>query len=96
VPAQENQEARATVPEADRGRIATALEDGRWKFRTAEGIARQIGSPVNRVRRVLQSSSELARESVMTDAAGRPLYAPWGRRLMLRERLERIRFILSR
>jgi len=85
-----NIEARADVTA-----IGAAVHNSRWEFRTAEGIAEDLGLSPEEVARLLADHPEIARKSVMTDHRGRELYAAPNRRPTLRERLEQIRWILA-
>lgn len=84
-----------TEPKADVAAIGAAVQSSRWEFRTAQGIAEDLGVSSQEVARQLSEHPEIARKSVMTDRLGRPLYAAPGRRPGLRERLEQIRWILA-
>lgn len=75
--------------------VRKALEDQRWRFRTAEGIAEEYELAVDEVRGVLDSDSSIARVSVLRDPHGRRVYAPAKRRLSLREHLARIRWVFT-
>ena len=77
-------------------RVLAALED-RWDFRTAAGIARQIGVPQEVVEEALDDDRQgPARRSVMRNHLGEPLYALRDRPPTRRERLERLRWVLAR
>jgi hypothetical protein len=84
-----------TEPKADVAAIGAAVQNPRWEFRTAVGIAEDLGVSPEDVAQRLAEHPEIARESVMTDRLGRALYAAPGRRPGLRERLEQIRWILA-
>lgn len=84
-----------TEPRADVADIGAAVQNPRWKYRTAEGIAEDLGVPSEAVAQQLAEHPEIARKSVMTDRLGRALYAAPGHRPGLRERLEQIRWILA-
>lgn len=75
--------------------IGAAIQDPRWMFRTAEGIAEDLGLSPENVARQLAEHPEIARKSAMTDRRGRTLYAAPERPPTLRERLEQIRWILA-
>ena len=75
--------------------IGAALQNPRWKFRTPEGIAEDLGLSPEVVAQQLAEHPEIARKSVMTDRHGRELYVAPERRPTLRERLEQVRWILA-
>jgi hypothetical protein len=77
-------------------RVVAALEDPRWTFRTVDGIARQAVMPAQDVLQVINETPGLARRSAMTDRHGSELYAAPERPVPLRERIERIRWMLAR
>ena len=76
--------------------VREALADPRWEFRTIEGIALDTQLPEAVVRDVLAAEPALARKSAMTDHEGRDLFTVAERRLVIRERLERARWMLAR
>lgn len=81
--------ARASRKEARRfleHQVAAALSDRRWKFRTAEGIAREIDVPIAVVRKILDSKTDIARRALVPVAES-PLYTHASRPVSLRERL---------
>jgi hypothetical protein len=80
---------------ADLGALAAALRDSGWKFRTAEGIAADLGMAPADIARILAGHPEVARKSALTDRAGRELYAAADSPVTLRERLEQVRWILA-
>lgn len=75
--------------------LAAALSRSGWEFRTAEGIAEDLGVAADEVAQALARHPELARRSPMTDRRGRELYAPANRPMTLRERLEQVRWVLA-
>lgn len=79
-----------------RSEVGAALSQPQWQFRTVDGIAREIDRPAQQVKRALDSSPALARKSALTDGAGNDLYALRRRPVSLRERIERVRWLLAR
>jgi dihydroorotate dehydrogenase len=75
--------------------VTAALEDPRWAFRTLEGLARDLRVGPDQVADLLHQHPEVARRSAMTDREGRALYTTPDRRISMRERLERARWILA-
>jgi dihydroorotate dehydrogenase len=89
-----------TSPDEDDPRLVcvveAAVEDPRWRYRTIDGIARQLLLGRDRVQHILDEHPEIARKSVMYDREGRELYtAPRGPR-GFREQFERLRLLLAR
>jgi hypothetical protein len=80
---------------AQLAQVETAVGDPRWEFRTVTGIARDTGLDPDEVAKVLASHPDIARRSAMTDRNGHALYAAPDRRVPLREKLERIRWVLA-
>jgi len=75
--------------------LGAALKDDRWIFRTAEGLADDFHLSVESARNLLDSSPSVARKTAMTDRLGRELYAARDRSPTIKERLERLRWILA-
>jgi hypothetical protein len=67
-------------------RIVASLLDRRWRFRTPEGIARELDIPVGHVRRVLETRADIARK-VDIPVVGTELFTHATRRPSVRERL---------
>ncbi len=76
--------------------LNAVLWDLRWDFRTVDGIARELNLDRATVQELLDRHTEVARRSVMNDKEGRSLYTAAGRPPTLRERLERVRWLLAR
>jgi hypothetical protein len=76
--------------------VRLALLDDRYQFRTAEGIAQELGTDVELIQKVLEESPELARQSALRDHSGRRVYTAASRRRTPREHLALIRWILTR
>lgn len=53
--------------------VMRALEDPRYEWRTIEGVCQQTDLPPDKVREILESSSDIVRSSV-PDELGRSLY----------------------
>lgn len=64
--------------------VITALEDEKWDYRTAEGIARQIGRTVQEVKVVLETDPRV-RQSVMRARSGAGLYTLKKKRSVLKD-----------
>lgn len=101
VTTQERQPTRAETAPApplgvDESRVAAAVADTRWDFRTVEGLAGDLELAPEAVRRILDERPDIARKSAMTDRHGRELYAAPGRPVSMRERVERMRWLLAR
>ncbi|NNB43698.1 MULTISPECIES: hypothetical protein [Pseudomonas] len=64
--------------------VITALEDEKWDYRTAEGIARQISRPVQEVKVVLETDPRV-RQSVMKAWSGAGLYTLKKKRSALKD-----------
>ena len=62
------------MAEIDNEKILAALKSRRWKYRTAEGIAKETRVPVNTVEKVLKESPQQVRVSVMRRRDGKVLY----------------------
>jgi dihydroorotate dehydrogenase len=75
--------------------LGAALKDDRWIFRTAEGVADDLHLSVESARNLLDSSPSVARKTAMTDRLGRELYTARDRSPTIKERLERLRWILA-
>jgi dihydroorotate dehydrogenase len=73
-----------------------ALTDPRWDFRTIDGLATELRLATDRVRSLIQAHPGVARRSVMGDRGGRDLFTARGRPPTVRERLERLRWLLAR
>lgn len=76
-------------------RLRSALDDPRWKFRTIEGIAGQVGLEPEQVEELLDAHPELVRKSPLTSEEGRELFTDRDRRPSALERLERLRALLA-
>ena len=55
-------------------KIIEALRDERWDYRTAEGIAEQIGIKIDFVKSFLDSNKDIVWKSTIPDRLGRDLY----------------------
>lgn len=55
-------------------KIIAALRDQRWDYRTAEGIAKEIGFPIGDVRVFLETRKDVVWKSTIPDRLGRDLY----------------------
>jgi hypothetical protein len=55
-------------------KIIEALRNQQWDYRTAEGIAKEIGLPVDTVRAFLESRKDIVWKSSIPDRRGRDLY----------------------
>ena len=55
-------------------KIIKALRDERWDYRTADGISREIGVPVELIKTFLESRKDLVWKSSIPDRLGRDLY----------------------
>ena len=75
--------------------VRRALQDPRWEYRTAAGIAHQLNMDVELVRKVLETP-DIARQSPLKDRNGVQTYRPADRPLNAREHLARVRWVLSR
>ena len=60
--------------DAARDRVMKALDDPRWDWRTAEGIASQTGLAERQVKYLLESMPDLVIRSQSPDTQGRALY----------------------
>lgn len=80
---------------AEEQRLGAVLDDNRWVFRTAESLADDLDLSVESARNLLDSSPNVARRTAMTDHLGRALYTARDRAPTLKERLERLRWILA-
>lgn len=63
------------MAEIDNEKVFGALQSRRWKYRTAEGIAKETKVPVKTVEKVLKESPQKVRVSVMRRRDGKVLYA---------------------
>lgn len=55
-------------------KIINALRDKRWDYRTADGIAKEAGVPVDRVLAFLDSRKDIVLKASIPDRLGRELY----------------------
>lgn len=55
-------------------KIVSALRDQRWDYRTADGIAKETGVPIDRVLAFLESRKDVVFKASMPDRLGRALY----------------------
>lgn len=78
----------------DRSMLETILEDSRWDFRSAEGLAEDLRLSVDITRDLLETSPDVARRTVMKDRLGRGLYTARRRPPTMRERIQRFRSVL--
>jgi dihydroorotate dehydrogenase len=76
--------------------VSAALADSRWDFRTVDGIARDLRVSTEAVGRLMRAHPDIARRSAMTGRDGRALYTSPTKPVSLRERLERVRWLLAR
>jgi hypothetical protein len=90
--AEEWQEAQERSGLVDR--VRSAMDDKRWRFRTADGIGAELGIDAGSVGAILERP-DVARRSPLRDAAGRAVYASTSRREDWREHLARIRTVLG-
>lgn len=58
----------------DENKIIEALRDERWDYRTAEGIAEQIGIKIDIIKSFLDSNKDIVWKSAIPDRLGRDLY----------------------
>jgi len=64
--------------------VITALEDDKWDYRTAEGIAKQIGRSIQEVKMVLETDPRVL-QSVMRARSGAGLYTLKKKRSVLKD-----------
>lgn len=76
-------------------KLGAVLDDDRWVFRTAESLADDLDLSVESARNLLDSSPNVVRKTAMTDRLGRDLYTAKDRAPTIKERLERLRWILA-
>jgi len=74
--------------------LERTLEDDRWDFWTAEGLAADLHVPPEAVLQAFRAHPEIVRKSVLTDRNGRELFTASSRPLTWRERIERFRSVL--
>jgi hypothetical protein len=55
-------------------KIINALRDKRWDYRTADGIAKETGVPVEQVLTFLESRKDIVLKASIPDRLGRDLY----------------------
>lgn len=79
----------------ERQLLGEVLANEQWAFRTAESLAEELEMGVDATRNLLESSPDVVRETVLTDRLGRKLYAARNRPPTLREKLERLRWVLA-
>ena len=68
---------KPSTPQLDSGlrdRILRALEDGRYEWRTIDGVAGQTGIPAAKIQEALGSLEEEIVRSSIPDESGRALY----------------------
>lgn len=56
-------------------KVFRALNTGRWKYRTAEGIAKETRLPTTKVEATLKSHPEMVRVSLLRRSDGKILFA---------------------
>jgi hypothetical protein len=59
---------------SDDEKIIKALSDKSWDYRTAEGIAKETGLPIERVLTFLASRQDVVLKASLPDRFGRTLY----------------------
>jgi hypothetical protein len=64
----------------DEDKIINALRDKRWDYRTADGIAKETGIPLETVKNFLESRKGTVWKSSIPDRFGRDLYTHNDRR----------------
>ena len=78
------------------GAVASALRNPRWKFRTARGIAAELGASEEEVLNVLCRHPDIARRSILRTEDGRTVWAPTERPRSFREWIAAGRLLLAR
>lgn len=73
-----------------------ALRDPRWEYRTAAGIATELGIDQDQVEAILVARPDLARLVNLTDEHGRRVWAPAEKPRTFHERLGDLRSLLAR
>lgn len=73
MPRVKRNKAKSTLPPSLRDRIIDALENEKWEYRTAQGIANELNTSVEAVSSIINSDSAV-RQSVIRDKNGSPLY----------------------
>jgi hypothetical protein len=76
--------------------IAAALSDRKWRFRTAKGIADELGSDSVSVEAILQARPDIARQSPLRSPNGEKVWTAAAERKTLSEKLARLRQLLIR
>ncbi len=76
-------------------KVLGALSDERWDFRTAEGIAEDIGISPDDAHRVLLSHPVEVRVSRVPDSEGRVLYRLRSRGKPLKERIAEAQVLMA-
>jgi hypothetical protein len=56
-------------------KVFRALDTGQWKYRTAEGIAKETHLPTEKVEATLKSHPEMVRVSLVRRSDGKLLFA---------------------
>jgi hypothetical protein len=65
--------------------IMRALRDPKWDYRTADGVARETGFPLDQVRAFLESRTDLVWKSSVPDRRNRDLYTAQSRKAQSKE-----------
>jgi hypothetical protein len=75
------------VSESDVTSVLEALADGRFDFRTVQGISQQVDLSPDAVQAALDAAAEHVRLSGVPGPNGEPLYAPRARSTTAREQI---------
>ena len=84
------------VEEPDGRKLFEVLADGRWDFRTVEGLSGSTGLPEDRVRDLLRKYQAFVRQSLVLDRYGRELYTLASRRPTFQEVISNTRAFISK
>lgn len=76
--------------------VLDALADGKWDFRTIDGITKETGLSVAQVKQVLDSYPKFVRRSPVRDRSGRALYTLRARGMKGPERMALIRLLITK
>jgi hypothetical protein len=76
--------------------IFQALDDGRYDFRTVEGIAQDTGLPEETIKEVIEKNPKHIRKCLLPDEKGRELYTLAARRMKAREYIALARAFLAK
>jgi hypothetical protein len=80
-------DADTEISERDVASVLEALSDGRFDFRTVEGISEQVDLSPDAVQAALDAAAEHVRLSGVPGPNGEPLYAPSDRSTTAREQI---------